>query len=171
MRLRSQESGPSILGIDLSTKAIELVLIEESTNRCAWDHIELEGLDHFERLRNIPRKMPRWASGWYDDAGVMLVAVEAPFGRGQAGTEAKLNRVFGAIVTCVPPRVAVWEIAPHDWRRELELPGNAPKERCRERALELGACPGWDDQNAYDAFCVAYAARRIDQRSRGLEAA
>lgn len=161
----------AILGIDLSTRAIELVLLDETTNRAVWDHIELAGTDHFERLRDIPRRMPRWASGWYDDQGVMLVAVEAPFGRGQAGTEAKLNRVFGAIVTCVPPRIAVWEIAPHDWRHQLELPGNAPKDACRLRALELGACPDWDDQNAYDAFAIAYAARRIDQHHRETEGA
>jgi len=158
---------PYCAGIDLSTYAIEIVRLDENGNHGTWDHLQLDGHDALARLRDVGRKMPRWADSWWDDC--YLLAVEAPMGRGNAGAVAKLSRVFGAIVACVPPTVPIWELAPHDWRRELEVPGNAAKTVCAARAIELGACPTWADENAYDAYAIAYAAREINHR--GLEAA
>jgi Holliday junction resolvasome RuvABC endonuclease subunit len=157
----------SVLGIDLSSFAVELVKLDETTSAAGWTHVHLHGGNALQRLRDLPRQMPRWGSGWYDD--VYLVAIEAPYSTGQAGTLAKLSRVFGAITMCVPPRLEIWEIAPHDWRRELELPGNATKERGNARAVELGAPRDWKDENAYDAFSVAWCARQINDR--GIRAA
>lgn len=153
----------AVLGLDLSTKAIELVRLDESSNAAAWDHLQLEGHLALDRLRDVPRRMPRWNSEFYDD--IYLVAVEAPYARAGIGALAKLSRVFGAIVACIPPRLEVWEIAPHDWRTEITVPGNAPKEACAARCIELGARPDWNDENAYDAFAVAYAARQINARA------
>ena len=159
---------PSVLGIDLSTKAVELVLLDENENQAAWDHLELRGTDALERLRDLPRRMPRWASRWYEDAGVYLVAIEAPYGRGQGGTEAKLNHVLGAVVACVPPTVPIWLVAPHEYRAHLNLPGNAAKALVRQAVLELGAHQEWA-QDACDALAVAHYAR--DTNRRGLQAA
>lgn len=158
----------AVLGIDLSTKAVELVLLDETDNRASWDHLELEGADALARLRDLPRRMPRWASRWYEDAGVYLVAIEAPYGRGQGGTEAKLNHVLGAIVACIPPAIPIWLVAPHEYRAHLELAGNAPKELVRQAVLELGAYPDWT-QDACDALAVAHYARDINHR--GIQAA
>lgn len=146
-----------IIGIDLSTTGIELVGLDENTNLSFWDHIPLRGPDALERLRDVPRKLPRWGS-WWDD--VMLVAIEAPWGRNHPGTLAKLSRVFGAILTCIPPTVPqVMEIHPTKWRTGIGLPGNAPKKTCAAKAVELGAYADWKCQDAYDAFCVAWVAR------------
>lgn len=159
---------PTVLGIDVSTKAIDLVLLDESTNRCTWDHIPLAGVSAFDRLRDVPRRMPKW--GWYEDQGVYLAAIELPMSRAAGSSIFKLNHVFGAVVACLPRALqTVWAIAPHEWRKELELAGNAPKQVCAARCVELGAYPEWNDQNAYDAFAVAYMARQTNQR--GLEAA
>lgn len=156
-----------VLGIDLSSFGIELVRLDETSRHAGWDHIHLQGPDALARLRDLPRRMPRWATTFYDD--IYLVAVELPMGRGEAGTQAKLNHVFGAIVTCIPPHLEIWAVAPHEWRRELQLPGNAPKEAGWKRAVELGAPADWKDGNAYDAYSVAWAAREVNQR--GLNAA
>lgn len=156
-----------VVGIDLSSFAVELVTLDETTNHCEWRHCQLHGSNALERLRYVPRAMPRWADGWWDDC--YLVAIEAPYGTGQAGTLAKLSRVFGAVAACIPPRLQVWEVMPGTWRHELDLPGNAPKEICAVRAVELGARRNWADQNAFDAFAVAYAAREINDR--GVKAA
>jgi hypothetical protein len=107
--------------------------------------------------------MPRWP--FYEDTGVYLAAIEAPMGRGEGGTQAKLNHVFGAVVACLPWRIETWQVAPHEWRKELRLPGNAHKAVCAARAVELGAYPEWNDQNAYDAYAVAYYAREVNARA------
>lgn len=158
----------AVLGIDVSTKAIDLVLLDENSDQATWDHLELRGATAFDRLRDIPLRMPKW--GWYEDSNIYLIAIEAPYGRAQAGTLAKLSRVFGAVIACLPRALdPVWEVPPHDWRRELGVPGNAPKQACAERCVELGAYPAWADQNAYDAYAVARYAREVNRR--GIEAA
>lgn len=156
----------AVLGIDVSSFAIDMVLLDENTNQTVWDHIPLEGATAFDRLRDVPRRMPRWS--WYDD--IYLAAIEAPMGRGEGGTQAKLNHVFGAVVACLPRGLqTVWQVAPHEWRKELGLPGNAVKQVCAARAVELGAYPDWADQNAYDAWAVAWYARQVN--ARAIEAA
>lgn len=157
-----------VLGIDVSTKAIDLVLLDETTDQAAWDHIELRGATAFDRLRDLPLRMPKW--GWYEDNGIYLIAIETPMGRGQGGTEAKLNWIFGAVIACLPRALdPVWPVAPHEWRKELGLPGNAPKPICAQRSVELGAHPDWATQDAYDAWAVARYAREVNRR--GIEAA
>lgn len=157
-----------VLGIDVSSHAIDMVLLDEDSNQAQWTRHELKGKTAFDRLRDIPLRMPKW--GWYEDHGIYLIAIEAPYGRAQAGTLAKLSRVFGAVVACLPRALdPVWEVPPHDWRRELGVPGNAPKTVCAARCIELGAYPEWADQNAFDAFAVARYAREVNRR--GIEAA
>ena len=159
---------PRIVGIDLSTKAVELVSLDDDTGRPAWDHVHLTGSTALERLRDVPRRMPRWASAWWDD--VLIAAIEAPYGGPtQAGTLAKLSRVFGAVATCIPPHVEVWEVMPKAWRLELDLPGNASKDQVARRAVELGAYRQWACQDAYDGFGLAWYARNVN--TRGINAA
>jgi Holliday junction resolvasome RuvABC endonuclease subunit len=153
-----------VVGIDLSTRAIDLVRLDESTNHAVWDHFHLEGKTALERLRQVPRVMPRRSLYW---ESVYLIAVEAPMSRGQQGTMAKLSRVLGAIVACLPASVEVWEVAPVAHRVALGLGGHASKEEIRDAAIELGAPSTWLSQDAYDAFSVAYFARETNRR--GLE--
>jgi Holliday junction resolvasome RuvABC endonuclease subunit len=152
----------TVLGIDLSTRAIDLVRLDETTNQGTWDHLHLAGATALERLRQVPVLMPRHS--WYDD--VYLVAVEAPLSRGQQGTIAKLSRVFGAIVACLPAGVEVWDVAPVQWRKELGLSGHATKEQAAE-AVDALRGPGalaWS-QDALDAYAVAYYARELNARA------
>jgi hypothetical protein len=125
-----------------------------------WAHLSLGGGLALERLREVVRVMPR--RSFYDD--VYLVAIEAPMSRGQPGTLAKLSRVFGAVVVCVPARVQLWELSPGEWRRGLELKASASKEACAAECVARGA-PAWGDQNAYDAWAVAYTARAVNRRA------
>lgn len=155
----------AVLGIDVSTKAIDLVLLDENSDQASWDHLELRGATAFDRLRTLPSRMPKWS--WYDS--VYLAAIETPMGRGQGGTEAKLNWIFGAVIACLPRGLATWHVAPHEWRRELGLPGNAPKAVCAARCVELGAHVDWQQQDAYDAYAVARYAREVNRR--GIAAA
>lgn len=152
-----------VLGIDVSSFAIDLVRLDENSNAATWRRVTLEGPTALARLRSLPRVMPRWP--WYED--VYLAAIEAPYSRGQSGTLAKLSRVFGAVCACIPPSQEVWEVSPGDWRKELGLPGNASKDECGFRVVQLSQ--SWDDihkwpQDALDAYAVAYYARQVNQR-------
>ena len=155
----------SVLGIDLSSKAVDLVKLDETTNQATWRRVELEGKTAFERLRSISYRMPFRA--YLDD--VYLIAIEAPMSRGQPGTLAKLSRVFGAVLMWIPSGFEVWEVSPVAWRKELGLPGNASKEEAAFAVDDLRG-PGTPDwpQDALDAYAVAYYAR--EQNRRGIAA-
>jgi len=153
-----------VVGCDLSSFAVDLVRLDETTNHATWDHLHLNGKSALERLRQVPLVMPRWS--WFDD--VYLVAIEEPMSRGQPGTSAKLNRVLGAVVACVPATVELWLVRPADWRKALGLSGHASKEQAGEKVDELrGAGAPWS-QDALDAYAVAYYARTVN--ARGLTA-
>jgi hypothetical protein len=170
----------SVLGIDLSTRAIDLVKLSENDNAATWTRVELEGKTALERLRSLRYEMtvgywtPRDSSFFFDD--VYLVAIEAPMSRGQPGTLAKLSRVFGAVVVCLPSSLEVWEVSPVAWRKELGLPGNASKGECAAVVRRLVSPPAYSvsgspedfypswPQDALDAYAVAYYARQVNAR-------
>jgi hypothetical protein len=52
------------LGIDLSSRAIDLVLLDENEQRAQWQRVELEGATAFDRARDVANKMPQ--PGWYE---------------------------------------------------------------------------------------------------------
>lgn len=164
----------AVLGIDLSTFAVDLVKLDETTNQAEWRRVELEGGNALERLMSVQKVMPSWS--YYDDC--YLAAIEIPYGRGQSGVLAKLNRVFGAIVASLPLGLHLWEITPQAWRKELGLKGNATKQEAARAVWRLMSVidpltsgntseMAWP-QDALDAYAVAYYAR--EQNRRGIEA-
>lgn len=156
----------TVLGIDVSSHAIDLVLLDEETNAGSWHHLKLQGKTSFDRLRKVPLVMPKWS--FYEDMGVYLIAIEGPKTRFMPSAAA-LFPVYGAVISCLPRRLQVWDVHPTAWRQGLGLPGNAKKDACAARAVELGAQPEWAVQDAYDAYSVALYAR--DTNQRGIQAA
>lgn len=167
----------SVLGIDLSTRAVDIVALDESTNRAEWVHVELVGSGAWERTLSLPARMP--GDSWYDERGVFLVAVEAPYGRGQAGTNALLNRVVGAVAASLPAHLRdparCWLVAPHEWKAGLGLKGK-PTQADMERlapgggySVDMSVLAGGDDQNGRDAYCIALWAR--GELERGVQEA
>lgn len=159
-----------VLGIDVSSHAIDLVRIDENTGEAVWDRCKLHGRTGFDRLRNVGRAMPRWASGWYD--AVLLAAIETPK-TGFLKSAGTLFPVYGAVVACLPPTstLEVWDVHPLHWRHGIDLPGNASKAQVAARVREL--YPPADEwqwpQDACDAYAVARYALTTHQR--GIEAA
>lgn len=163
-----------VLGIDLSSFAVDLVQLDETTNTAEWTRVALDGKTASERLRDLRTKWP--TGSYFDD--IYLAAIEIPYGRGQSGTLAKLNRVFGAVVTALPAGLPLWEVGPHEWKKELgmrEKPAAADLSRIApDWRIEHAWKPSlkkWDEtqQNGRDAFCLALYARQVNQR--GLDAA
>lgn len=159
-----------VLGIDVSSHNIDLVLLDEETNLAAWHRVELKGATYFDRLRQVPTRMPRW--GWYEDHGIYLIGIETPKTRFMPSAAA-LFPVYGAVIACLPRHLPVWDIHPTAWRQTLGLPGNASKGQVAVavHALGDGAPPkehAWA-QDALDAYAIARYAR--DTNQRGLQAA
>lgn len=160
----------TVLGVDLSSHAIDLVLLDENTNQGAWIRCELTGKTFFDRLRSVPAVMPKW--GFYEDQNVYLVAIETPKTRFMPSAAA-LFPVYGAVIACLPRALPVWDVHPKTWRQTLGLPGNATKQAVAAavHALQDGAPdPIWEwPQDALDAYAIARYAR--DTNHRGIQAA
>jgi Holliday junction resolvasome RuvABC endonuclease subunit len=161
-----------VLGVDLSTHHIDAVLLSEDTNAATWSRFDLPGETALDRLLQVPLVLPQ--SSFYD--GVYLAAIEEPWGMRQPGTSAKLNRVYGAIIACLPAELQVWNVQPGAWRNELGLKGNASKEECAEAVWRLQSIENeWTTstlnihsdwpQDALDAYAVAYYARETNRRA------
>jgi hypothetical protein len=159
---------PRVVGIDFKSDAVDLVTLDIDADEPRWLHIPCgansnQDNDSFETARAMRELLP--IGHWWDD--VVLIAVEKPFSQSRRSISA-LMRVQGAVLASVPFRITAWEIPPGEWRKEIGLKGNAPKEEVALWALDHGADMDWS-QDACDALAIATAALRIN--TRGLEEA
>jgi hypothetical protein len=166
----------SVVGVDLSSKALDLVKLDESSNRAEWVRVELAGKTAWERTLNVREKLRDYSHlGWWDD--VYLVAIEAPYGRGQAGTQAVLNRVVGAVAASLPARLRTpercWVVRPDEWKQGLGLKAKPTAEDMRrltegKERLWTSLPDVYDEagrQNGRDAYCLAMWARDTNARA------
>lgn len=158
----------TVAGIDFSTRAIDVVLIDEDTHAAEWHRFDVteDALtgdicgDAFERARRVRHTLPK--TSWWEDEGVIAIGLEQP--RGNHGIT-PLFRMQGAILACLPTRILVTPWNPSSWRLEVGLKGNALKADVNLHALTLLGdqhVAGWP-QDAYDAFCIARATRNVIQ--------
>jgi len=155
-----------IAGIDFSTKAVDVVLLDEDTDAAEWRRFELTGHDAFQRTRSIRTHFVGFAHSMWDD--VLAVGIEDPRGY-NAGA---LYRVQGGILTCIPAATLVYPWIPSEWRKQVGLPGNASKQTVAMFARERRVAQAlWDSadgyrsppmwpQDACDAYCIALATRQ-----------
>jgi hypothetical protein len=151
-----------IAGIDYSTRAIDVVLIDEDTLKPEWRRFTMRGLDAWERTRNVG-----WAfdESWdWDD--VLAVGIEEPRGYNSGA----LYRVQGSILRSIPdyetPRLLVQPWVPSEWRKAVGLKGNASKQEVADHALFTAGVPAMNwPQDAADAFCIAMATLRAIERT------
>lgn len=156
----------AVAGIDYSTKAIDVVLLDDdSAATTTWHRFNLTGQDAFDRARAVKAAMP--TTSFWDD--VVACGIEDPRGYG-AGS---LYRVQGAILACLPRTLLVQPLIPSSWRKTVGLKGNAskldvavfaferlrgcPEQKFRSRAPAIGVYP----QDAFDAYCLALATRSL----------
>jgi len=170
-----------IAGIDLSTKAIDLVAINED-NPAQCEH------------HRIPLNDPWWHSAtsmrfrftlnhthnWLEQRNVYLVGIERPYGPSRQ-TIASLHTILGAVLATLP--VHAFEISPADMRRELGLKTNCHKSTLHDAVwVAVNGPPGdqtrWHQPDplkgwppdAYDAWAVAHAAMKINERGTPIAA-
>lgn len=155
------------LGIDLSSKAIDLVLLAENSDTANWTRIELEGATAFERARDVAEKMPQ--PGWYEAHGVYLIALERPFVR--FGQDV-IRLVQGCVLASLPTGLPVWEVAVSQWKKHLGIPIREKPtwlhfpdfQTSADDALWRGIPREWP-QDAFDALGVALYARDVNAQA------
>lgn len=177
----------AVVGIDLSSKAIDLVKLDETSNAAEWVRCELAGKTAWERTLNIrgalPTRQEDWSTGlwepnWWDD--VYLVAIEKPVN----DQRRVLRLVQGAIVASLPARLrqprTCWEVHPSTWKSALGLKGKPTLVEVRAMAggFDIGLPPKGTPasgqafnaafQNALDAYCLALYART--EKAKGVAA-
>lgn len=148
-----------IAGIDFSSHAIDVVLVDEDTGAPSWRRWQLRGDDAFERARYVRRLE---LGDTFDN--VLAAGIEQPFGGHNAGD---LFRVQGALLARLPLGLLVHPIPPARWRKLVGLSGRATKlevaryaQTCLTLLTPRGArFPIGSDwaQDAKDAYCIALA--------------
>lgn len=155
-----------IMGLDFSSRAVHICALPEDSNHAELHVVRLDAErgDFLTRARRLRDRMP--ARTAWKDAGATLIAVERPYSH-QPGILAPMMTIFGGLLQLLPVDVPLLELSPPEWRRECLLPqrGDDRKPAAIRFAREQWTdAPDAIDDNAADAFCVAYAAREIDIR-------
>jgi hypothetical protein len=158
----------AVLGIDLSSHFVDLVLLDEDSTAAEWTRLTLEGGSSFDRCRYVARVMP--SRSWLEDAGVYLAAIVKPMCASFVSAAAQFP-VFGAVAVSLPASLVVWSFTPAEWKRELRV-HLARKPTADEIAAVVGDVAHTWPQDALDACGVAYAARELNARAaaKGLAA-
>lgn len=154
----------NVAGIDFSSRFVDVVLLDESSDRAVWHRFELTGADAFDRARAVGLAVPGRAMSFWDD--VLAVGIEDPRGYG-AGS---LYRVQGAILSCVPQGRLVQPWIPSVWRKQVGLKGNSTKEDV-EFHVRFSLAAGQFSRQSFppdffDAYCIALATRQLLQTEK-----
>ena len=151
----------NVAGVDISTHAIDIVKLPFDGDQATWDRYELQGSTGIQRGLRASHYIPHGT--YWDD--VALVAIERPYGPG-GDTLIALHLVVGAVAASTPSSTVLWLLHPAEWRKACGLPGNASKDDVWNFAIPTPTTGDrflWS-QDACDAYCIATAARNINQR-------
>jgi hypothetical protein len=165
-----------VLGVDLSTKAIDLVALDEDNPaRCEHRRIELpqpwwtaaSWMRNILLIQSVPE--------WMDDRNIYLAGIERPYGPHRQAISS-LHTVLGAFLASMPSGIHAFEVSPADMRRELGLPGNCKKDALALAVMERIGQTNWGTtspwpSDALDAWAAGHAALRINERGTPLEEA
>ena len=152
-------------GIDLSTRAVDLVALDEDAIDRA-DHLRVPlPHDWWDGARTMRETLlDHGVTGWLYDRNVRLVGVEKPYSTPQQiGTACKLYAILGAVVASLPKDITVFAVTPGQMRIELGLSGRAKKHEMHDMVRWWGVGDGWPP-DALDGWAAAYACMRINER-------
>lgn len=153
----------NVAGIDFSSRAVHIVLLEDDSDEASARVFELAGATPFERARSLRRIFP--TRGFWEDNGVYLVGIEDPHSRANHTAKA-LGLAAGAIAALLPNAMTVIQTPPSEWHRIFTGNASASKEIVEQHAHAIWPDPpaGADD-NTWDAYGIAYAVRTLNNQA------
>lgn len=147
-----------IAGIDFSSRAVHVVLLDDDTNEATAHTFGLVGSTPFERARSLRLVFPK-GTRW---DGIWLVGIEDPYSMSK-GTAKALGLAAGAIVALLPPGLTVVQTPPSEWKRVFTGNATASKSLTEAVARKLWhSPPDTADDNTFDAYGIAWAVRSIN---------
>lgn len=156
-----------ICGIDISTFSVDFVYLplDVDADPTEFEHVSMKlrktstraemTWEGTMRLRELVPVMPQWQD-------TALAFIERGGGRSQM-VNWVLGRVQGALMMTIPDHVIVNETRVQEWKKLFSGNGNASKELVIARGRQLGV--ELPDDNAYDAYGIAYALRILNARA------
>lgn len=153
----------SIAGVDFSSRAVHICLLDDDTDGADVAIITLHGATPFERARSMRSDFP--SRSWWEREGVWLVGVEDPHSRANHTAKA-LGLAAGAIAALLPSGLTVIQTPPVEWKRVFVGDAMASKAVVEMHARSVWPDPpdGADD-NTWDAYGIAYAVRTLNQQA------
>ena len=149
-----------IAGVDFSSRAIHLVLLDDDTDTAEGHVIELVGRTPFERARSALWFFP--PRSWFEDKGVWLLGIEDPHSRANHTAKA-LGLAAGAIAALLPRELVVIQTPPAEWKRLFTGDAHAAKEIVGLHARAIWPePPAKADDNTWDAYGIAWAVRSLN---------
>jgi hypothetical protein len=163
----------NVAGIDISSFAVDVVLLDEDSNRATRrDHFALTGSTPLERTRSLRGVFP--SRTYWEDNGVYLAGIEDPHSRFPHVAKA-MGLVTGGVAALLPRDLCVIHTAPKEWKRIFAANANASKDAVRARVIEF-VSPDYQGlrlidpqgpwpQDAYDAYGIAWAVRALNNEA------
>lgn len=153
----------TVAGIDFSSRAVHIVLLDADTTDASLRVFAMLGSTPFERARSLRRVFP--TRGFWEDNGVYLVGIEDPHSRANHTAKA-LGLAAGAIAALLPNAMTVVQTAPSEWHRLFTGNASASKDEVAAHARQVWPEPPPDgDDNAWDAYGIAWAVRTLNQHA------
>jgi hypothetical protein len=153
----------TVAGIDFSTKAIDVALLDDDTDQAVWYRFPLaHGKGHLALARSVSRVVP--PRSWWEEHGVWLVGVEDPMSRFPHVAKA-LGVVAGALLARMPLELPVVQTEPSEWQGKFLALAKLPADRktaIRARTLEAMPHLSIWPQDAFDAYGIAWATRKLN---------
>lgn len=159
----------TLAGIDADSNGVHIVRLHLDDNAAVYNRIRIDNAqgDYHERARRLRDLMP--ARGAWKDHGVIQFAIEDPRTPPKVGMKGAVPQAVlrGAILACLPTDIPVLMLPPSEWKK-WSLGGGSPgKGNALKPEIRTWAEAHWPNQpahagqDAYDAFCVAWAARAL----------
>jgi len=161
----------TVAGIDFSTLAIDVVLLEDEGWHAEWHRFPIKGKDgSLQACRRLRAVWP--GSSWWEDHGVWLAGIEEPYSRFGASLIA-LGRIQGAVMALLPRSITVVQTGQQEWLRAHTGLQKLPKGTAERKAVAIarGRELGFEasEIDAYDAYGIACAVRDLNEQ--GVNAA
>lgn len=156
-----------IAGVDISSRAVDIVLLDDDTEQATWHHYALAGATPYERARDSCNVLP--SRSWWEDNGVWLVGLEDPRGP-HAHTMKALGAAVGAFLALLPRDLTVIPTIAQEWKRlTVGAPGAGKDSVARWARAQLGQTDHetWN-QDGYDAYAIARAVRVLNNSALTL---